>query len=117
MYKQIRAQTSSFIRGFYSILNPDWLAMFSPPELQKLISGDTGVMNVDDLRYGFESFYFIKCLFLKFFSIQIFRIHDATIVVFLIFLKIVWFLLFELICFAYSIFYINSELIMSNWFI
>ncbi|KAH8871514.1 Ubiquitin-protein ligase E3B [Schistosoma japonicum] len=50
MYKQIRAQTASFIRGFYSILNPDWLAMFSPPELQTLISGDSGSMNIDDLK-------------------------------------------------------------------
>ncbi|KAF8569129.1 hypothetical protein P879_05348 [Paragonimus westermani] len=50
MYKQIRAQTASFIRGFYSILNPDWLAMFSPLELQKLISGDNISVNVDDLK-------------------------------------------------------------------
>ncbi|CAH8577606.1 unnamed protein product [Heterobilharzia americana] len=50
MYKQIRAQTASFIRGFYSILNPDWLAMFSPPELQTLISGDCGSMDIDDLK-------------------------------------------------------------------
>ncbi|KAF6777588.1 hypothetical protein AHF37_02724 [Paragonimus kellicotti] len=50
MYKQIRAQTASFIRGFYSILNPDWLTMFSPLELQKLISGDNISVNVDDLR-------------------------------------------------------------------
>uniref|UniRef100_A0A183B4E9 HECT-type E3 ubiquitin transferase n=1 Tax=Echinostoma caproni TaxID=27848 RepID=A0A183B4E9_9TREM len=50
MYKQIRAQTASFIRGFYSILNPDWLAMFSPPELQKLISGDSISVNIDDLK-------------------------------------------------------------------
>ncbi|CAL8096106.1 unnamed protein product [Calicophoron daubneyi] len=50
MYEQIRPQTASFIRGFYSILNPDWLAMFSPPELQKLISGDSISVNIDDLR-------------------------------------------------------------------
>ncbi|VDQ03767.1 unnamed protein product [Trichobilharzia regenti] len=50
MYKQIRSQTASFIRGFYSILNPDWLAMFSPPELQTLISGDCGSMDIDDLN-------------------------------------------------------------------
>ncbi|CAH8602645.1 unnamed protein product [Schistosoma rodhaini] len=50
MYKQIRAQTASFIRGFYSILNPDWLAMFSPSELQTLISGDSSSMDIDDLR-------------------------------------------------------------------
>lgn len=51
MYKQIRPQTASFIRGFYAILSPDWLAMFSPPELQKLISGDCVSINIDDLRW------------------------------------------------------------------
>lgn len=50
MYEQIRAQTASFIRGFYSILNPDWLSIFSPPELQKLISGDSISVNIDDLK-------------------------------------------------------------------
>ncbi|VEL08143.1 unnamed protein product [Protopolystoma xenopodis] len=50
MYKQIRSQTSAFIRGFYSILNPNWLAMFSPPELQKLVSGDSVSIDIDDLR-------------------------------------------------------------------
>ncbi|OON19529.1 HECT-domain protein [Opisthorchis viverrini] len=54
MYKQIRAQTASFIRGFYSILNPDWLAMFSPPELQKLISGDSISVNIEDLKYHYD---------------------------------------------------------------
>ncbi len=50
MYKQIRAQTASFIRGFYSIINPDWLAMFSPSELQQLISGESVLIDLEDLK-------------------------------------------------------------------
>lgn len=50
MYKQIRAQTDSFVRGFYSIINPDWLSMFSPTELQQLISGESVIIDLEDLR-------------------------------------------------------------------
>ncbi|VDL61291.1 unnamed protein product [Hymenolepis diminuta] len=50
MYKQIRPQTASFIRGFYSIINPDWLAMFSPAELQQLISGESVNFDLEDLK-------------------------------------------------------------------
>lgn len=39
MHTQICEQTSAFIRGFRSIINPDWLALFSTNELQRLISG------------------------------------------------------------------------------
>ena len=51
MRVQIRDQTSAFIRGFKSIVNPDWLEMFSAPELQKLISGDMDSLDMDDLKY------------------------------------------------------------------
>ncbi|VDN16196.1 unnamed protein product [Dibothriocephalus latus] len=54
MYKQIRAQTASFVRGFYSIINPDWLAMFSPIELQQLISGDSVLIDLEDLKNAFS---------------------------------------------------------------
>ena len=50
MRVQIKDQTAAFIRGFKSIVTADWLAMFSPPELQKLISGETGDIDLDDLR-------------------------------------------------------------------
>lgn len=33
MHTQIRDQTAAFIRGFRSIINPDWLALFSTPEV------------------------------------------------------------------------------------
>ncbi|KAL1381557.1 hypothetical protein pipiens_003410 [Culex pipiens pipiens] len=50
MHTQIRDQTVAFIRGFRSIVNPDWLALFSTPELQRLISGDTAPLDLKDLR-------------------------------------------------------------------
>lgn len=34
MHTQIREQTAAFIRGFRSIVNPDWLSLFSTPEVQ-----------------------------------------------------------------------------------
>ncbi|XP_064648502.1 ubiquitin-protein ligase E3B-like isoform X2 [Lineus longissimus] len=50
MYTQIKDQTQAFIKGFRSIVNPEWLSMFSTPELQKLISGDTTDIDLEDLR-------------------------------------------------------------------
>uniref|UniRef100_T1GS63 HECT-type E3 ubiquitin transferase n=1 Tax=Megaselia scalaris TaxID=36166 RepID=T1GS63_MEGSC len=50
MYTQIREQTSAFNRGFRSIVNPEWLGLFSAPELQRLISGDTVPLDLKDLR-------------------------------------------------------------------
>ncbi|XP_043650332.1 ubiquitin-protein ligase E3B isoform X1 [Drosophila teissieri] len=50
MNTQIREQTIAFNRGFRSIVNPEWLSLFSPPELQRLISGDTSPLDLKDLR-------------------------------------------------------------------
>lgn len=50
MNTQIREQTAAFIRGFKCIVNPDWLLLFSTPELQRLISGDTAPLDLKDLR-------------------------------------------------------------------
>ncbi|XP_050304811.1 ubiquitin-protein ligase E3B [Anthonomus grandis grandis] len=50
MYVQIKEQTAAFIKGFRSIINPDWLALFSTPELQRLISGDNIPLDLKDLR-------------------------------------------------------------------
>lgn len=33
MHTQIRDQTAAFIRGFRSIVNPDWLSLFATPEV------------------------------------------------------------------------------------
>lgn len=37
MHTQIRDQTNAFIRGFRSIVNPDWLALFSTPDVITII--------------------------------------------------------------------------------
>ncbi|CAG9759771.1 unnamed protein product [Ceutorhynchus assimilis] len=50
MHVQIREQTAAFIKGFRSIINPDWLTLFSTPELQRLISGDNIPLDLRDLR-------------------------------------------------------------------
>lgn len=34
MHTQIRDQTAAFIRGFRSIVNLDWLSLFSTPEVK-----------------------------------------------------------------------------------
>lgn len=33
MHTQIKDQTAAFIRGFRSIINPEWLSLFSTPEV------------------------------------------------------------------------------------
>lgn len=50
MHMQIKEQTAAFLRGFRSIINPEWLTMFSTPELQRLISGDNTPVDIQDLR-------------------------------------------------------------------
>lgn len=67
MHTQIHEQTAAFIRGFRSIINPDWLKMFSTPEFQRLISGDNMPIDIDDLRKntkyfgGFHSNHQVVC--------------------------------------------------------
>uniref|UniRef100_A0A3B4YTF1 Ubiquitin-protein ligase E3B n=1 Tax=Seriola lalandi dorsalis TaxID=1841481 RepID=A0A3B4YTF1_SERLL len=50
MHTQIKEQTAAFIRGFRSIINPEWLHMFSTPEVQRLVSGDNAEIDLDDLK-------------------------------------------------------------------
>ncbi|XP_072163453.1 ubiquitin-protein ligase E3B-like [Diadema setosum] len=50
MCQQIKDQTRAFKRGFLSIVNPQWLAWFSGPEVQRLISGDVNALDLSDLR-------------------------------------------------------------------
>ncbi|CAB1319440.1 unnamed protein product, partial [Coregonus sp. 'balchen'] len=47
---QIKEQTAAFIRGYRSIINPEWLHMFSTPEVQRLVSGDNAEIDLDDLN-------------------------------------------------------------------
>lgn len=50
MNKQIHEQTLAFIRGFRSIINLEWLSLFSNYEFQRLISGDNTPIDIQDLR-------------------------------------------------------------------
>ncbi|GBP60512.1 Ubiquitin-protein ligase E3B [Eumeta japonica] len=50
MHTQIRSQTNAFIKGFRTIINLEWLSLFSTPELQRLISGDNVPLDLRDLR-------------------------------------------------------------------
>ena len=50
MRTQIAQQTRAFLLGFQTIVRREWLDMFSASELQKLISGDTVDIDLDDLR-------------------------------------------------------------------
>nr|XP_015221931.1 PREDICTED: ubiquitin-protein ligase E3B [Lepisosteus oculatus] len=50
MHTQIKDQTTAFIRGFRCIINPEWLHMFSTPEVQRLISGDNAEIDLEDLK-------------------------------------------------------------------
>jgi hypothetical protein len=37
MHTQIKAQTAAFIKGFKSVINPEWLSLFSTPEVIYII--------------------------------------------------------------------------------
>lgn len=69
MHTQICEQTSAFIRGFRSIINPDWLSLFSTPELQRLISGDTSPLDLKDMRKNTQ-YYGGEIHFLSFYTLS-----------------------------------------------
>ncbi|XP_040272526.1 ubiquitin-protein ligase E3B [Bufo bufo] len=50
MHTQIKNQAAALISGFRSIIRPEWIRMFSAPELQRLISGDNAEIDLDDLK-------------------------------------------------------------------
>ncbi|KAJ5893790.1 hypothetical protein N7495_005481 [Penicillium taxi] len=43
-------QTDAFLQGLGQIIQPGWLSMFNQTELQTLVSGETGDIDVEDLR-------------------------------------------------------------------
>ncbi|KAG0134911.1 hypothetical protein HOY82DRAFT_601703 [Tuber indicum] len=48
---QAHIQTSAFLKGMSSIINPSWLSMFNQSELQTLVGGDINTpIDVEDLR-------------------------------------------------------------------
>jgi len=50
MHRQIATQVAAFRNGFRSVIQPDWLSLFSGPEVQRLISGDNSPIDLKDLR-------------------------------------------------------------------
>lgn len=48
--ERTREQTRAFVGGFQSIISAAWLSLFSPQELQKLISGDSDDIDLADMR-------------------------------------------------------------------
>lgn len=50
MKTQIEKQTDAFVSGFKSIINLEWLSMFSSSEFQRLVSGDNTPIDLQDLR-------------------------------------------------------------------
>merc|ERR1739838_293498 len=50
LHTQIKHQTRAFVKGFRSLIAPGWTAMFSAPELQRLISGDNIDLDLTDLK-------------------------------------------------------------------
>ena len=55
MHSQIKQQVNAFIQGFYTVIKPEWVSMFSSPDLQKLISGSEKI-DLNDLRKVGHSF-------------------------------------------------------------
>lgn len=51
MNTQIKEQSEAFLRGFSEIISPQFIRLFSHEELQLLISGKTGKIDIDDLRH------------------------------------------------------------------
>ena len=47
---EIRAQSAAFLRGFHQIIEPQWIAMFDRSEMQELLAGAEGDIDVADLR-------------------------------------------------------------------
>ena len=45
-----RLQTSAFLRGLGSMIQPSWLSMFNQSELQTLIGGESSEIDIPDLR-------------------------------------------------------------------
>lgn len=43
-------QTNAFLQGLGHIIQPSWLSMFNQSELQTLVSGESGDIDVSDLR-------------------------------------------------------------------
>jgi hypothetical protein len=43
-----------FTEGFKTLMKPEWVNMFSVPELQQLISGESADIDLEDLKFVFR---------------------------------------------------------------
>lgn len=50
MHTQIKDQTAAFIRGFRSLINPEWLSLFSTPEVSETNSTPVGMLHFHELE-------------------------------------------------------------------
>ncbi|KAH8700493.1 IQ and HECT domain protein [Talaromyces proteolyticus] len=50
LQNQPALQTAAFLKGLGEIIQPSWLSMFNQTELQTLVGGDAGEIDVADLR-------------------------------------------------------------------
>lgn len=50
LQSQPSLQTNAFLQGLGQIIQPSWLSMFNQSELQTLVSGESGDIDVSDLR-------------------------------------------------------------------
>jgi ubiquitin-protein ligase E3 C len=48
--KRLAPQTHAFAQGLHDLVKPSWLSLFGPLELQKLVSGDSSGIDLQDLR-------------------------------------------------------------------
>ncbi|UJR25011.1 hypothetical protein I4U23_006372 [Adineta vaga] len=49
-YTRIKNQIKAFTEGFKALMKPEWINMFSVPELQQLISGESSDIDLEDLK-------------------------------------------------------------------
>jgi ubiquitin-protein ligase E3 B len=63
-YTRIKNQIKMFTEGFKILMKPEWINMFSVPELQQLISGESSDVDLEDLKLVFMNIekYKIFCL-------------------------------------------------------
>lgn len=52
-YTRIKNQIKMFTEGFKTLMKPEWINMFSVPELQQLISGESSDIDLEDLKLVF----------------------------------------------------------------
>ncbi|CEG80848.1 hypothetical protein RMATCC62417_15119 [Rhizopus microsporus] len=48
--QRAKEQTRAFIRGFRTVVSENWIKLFTPPELQRVLSGEDKEFDISDLR-------------------------------------------------------------------